>query len=130
MRWTINTTDLNIVKLRLFHSNKFENENLLNFYKEQEDILNERNLVLEYLLEELELIYTLYFIFVFISFASFIISFMLINNKILFFSSLISSLIFYFISFKKKESLSYETTGFYLAQSIYNEKIEKKYNFI
>jgi len=116
-------------KIRLFRSNKFKDESLLNLYREKNDLINERNLVLEYLSEGLEIIYTLYFTFSFISFSSFIVSFIFITNKALFCSILISSLIFYYISFKKKESLSFETSGFYLAQSVYNEKIKNKYNF-
>lgn len=118
-------------KYRLFRSNKFIGNNFMKYkqnFVDNDDLIGERDLILEYLVEGIEITYTLYIMFIISSYLSFAVSLMLINNKILFTVPLVSSIIFRFISLKKRESLLFEAIGYDLAKSIYNNDIKKKYN--
>ena len=123
--------NFNISNFRLFRSKKFSNKNFMKNkqkFVDNDDLVGERDLILEYITEGIEITYTLYLMFILLSYFSFAMSFIIFHNKIMFIIPLAISLIFRYISMKKKESLLFETVGYGLAESIYNNDIIKKYN--
>lgn len=126
-------SDLRIYQLRFFRSNKFNEKNFIinkKKFTDKKDLIGERDLILEYIIEGIEISYTLYLLFMFLSYFSFVMIFMTLFTEVLFFKvlSIALSLIFWQLSVKKKKNLLIDNIGYDLAESIYNSNIQKMYN--
>ena len=132
----INKNEFQINQFRLFHSPSMRDPKYnprLEELKIADDLIGERDLLIEYLVEQNEINYTLYFFSVRILGVLILISLLtllLYNGELLMrLLPMISASVFYFLSIRFKESFVMSNFGIQLAESIYNSKIAEKYNF-
>jgi hypothetical protein len=103
-----------------------------NVFVKKEDLTGEKNLILEYIIQKMELCYTQYIIFAGLTFVAFLIillTFLLPNITLsMRIVPLVFSFIFWLISKKGKENFIMAHVGYGLAESMYDFKIRDKYN--
>lgn len=125
-----------INQLRLFHSPDMRDPKFTSRQEELktvDDLIGERELMMKYLVERNEIIYTLYFFSTMIL----VILISISGITILFYSGelilklipIISTSVIYFLTIRFKESFVMSNFGIQIVESIYNSKIREKYNF-
>lgn len=125
-----------INQFRLFHSPDMREPQFTSRkekFKVSDDLIGERQLLIEYLVEQNEINYTLYFF----SSRILVVLILIAVLTILFYNGglilkllpMISSSVFYFLSIRFKESFVMSNFGIEFTESIYNSKISEKYNF-
>jgi hypothetical protein len=101
--------------------------------KVSDDLIGERDLLIEYLVEQNEINYTLYFFSARILVVLILIgllTFLLYKEELIMrLLPMISASVFYFLSIRFKESFVMSNFGIQIAESIYNSKIAERYNF-
>ena len=125
-----------INQLRLFYTSKFRGLNFMkhkNVFIKNEDLTGEKNLLLEYIIQRMEICYTQYIVFATLTFIMLglgIISVLNVFNVSMTVSlSLIGFMIIsWFVAKKGKENFVMAHVGYGLTESIYNFKIKEKYN--
>ncbi len=125
----------NINQLRFLHSTKIKSKNLLknkNIFIKNEDLTGERNLILEYITERMEICYTRYLVFAGLMFlAAFIlilsVLFPVIGHTVAIVSG-VSIFVCWFLADRNKGDFVMANVGYGLAESMYNFKIKEKYN--
>jgi len=124
-----------INQLRMIYSSKFRGRNYkknYNILKDSGDLTEEKNFVIESLIENNEMQFTYHLLYAVLTYVLLFITFVLFfkyNSFYLNISSLILSFIFYILARKKKENFVMGNIGITLAESIYNFDIKEKYNF-
>lgn len=125
----INNNNIVINRFRFFHSaNYFSNrfEKLRNYYNNNGDLIGERNLIKNYLIQKNEIFYTQYVIFFIASIVLFIASFfillMSINNYIGLIT-LFTSFLLYILSKNRKQKILLNTGSIEFSDSYYNNQI-------
>ncbi len=122
-------------QLRLVHSSAFKGKNFVrrkNTFIKDNDLTGEKNLILGYIIERMEICYTRYFVFAGLTFLSF---FLLILT--LFFPTIsitiklipfVSVFVCWFVANSGKSDMVMANVGYFLAESMYDFKIHDKYN--
>lgn len=125
-----------INQFRLFHSPGMTDSKFTSRQKElktADDLIGERNLMIEYLVERNEISFTLYYfsvrILVVLILVAGITILLYTGGLILKLLLMITTSIFYLLSIRFKESFVMSNFGIQLAESIYNSKIPERYNF-
>lgn len=132
----INRNGFRINQFRLFHSPDMRDPKFtyrMEEFKISDDLIRERDLLIEYLVQQSEINYTLYFfsarILVVLSLIG-LSTFILYNGALIMrLLPMIAAFIFYFISIRFKETFVMSNFGIEFTESIYNSKISEKYNF-
>jgi len=132
----INKNGFQINQFRLFHSPSMRDHKYsprMEELKIADDLIGERDLMVEYLVEQNEINYTLYFfsarILVVLILIGVLTLLMYNGELIMRLLPIVSASVFYFLSIRFKESFVMSNFGIQLAESIYNSKIAEKYNF-
>jgi len=132
----INRNGFRINQFRLLHSPGMRDPRFTSRQEElktAEDLIGKRDLLVEYLVEQNEINFTLYFF----SARILVVLIFIAGLTILFYSGglilrllpMISASVFYFLSIRLKETFVMSNFGIQLAESIYNSKIAERYNF-
>jgi hypothetical protein len=132
----INKNGFRIYQFRIVHSPLMRGHRFTCRKKElkvADDLIGERNLLIEYLVEQNEINYTLYFFSARILVALILIgilTLLLYSGELIILRLLpmISATVFYFLSIRLKESFVMSNFGIQMAESIYQSKIAVKYN--
>ncbi len=132
----INRNGFRINQFRLFHSPDMRDPQFtyrMEEFKISDDLIGEKDLLIEYLVQQSEINYTLYFfsarILVVLIFIG-ILTFILYNGALIMrLLPMIAAFIFYFISIRFKETFVMSNFGIEFTESIYNSKISERYNF-
>lgn len=123
-----------INQLRLLNSAKFRGNNFTKKRKilvDKEDLTGERNLMTEYLIENNEIDYTLYNVCKILSILSLIVFVLMVIPQLTIMTKifpLITAVVFWAWSIKKKTDFVMGNMGIDFAESIYNMEIKDKYN--
>lgn len=125
-----------INRFRLFNSTNMRSKNL-NRSKEEYvstcDVIGERNLVINYLIEQNEICFTIYYLSLRLMFLSIIATTLSLLSRgfgfSLTFILAMMSIIFFLIARKYRENFFLGDFGITFAESIYNAKINARYNF-
>lgn len=126
-----------INQLRLFYTSKFRGLNFMkhkNAFIKSEDLTGEKNLLLEYIIQRMEICYTQYIVFATLTFIILglgIISVLFVFDDVSMVVrlSLIGFMIVsWFVAKKGKENFVMAHVGYGLTESIYDFKIKEKYN--
>lgn len=123
-----------INQLRLNYSSKFRGKNYFKnkkIFKDNEDLIGEKNFSVEYLIENTEICYTFHLIFKSLSIITIIIMFLMLLIGVKFKIEMITlgiSLVSYFLSRKKLENFVMGNLGIGLVESMYDFEIKAKYN--
>ena len=123
-----------INQLRLFHTSKFRGFNFMKNkqkFIDAEDITGEKNLILEYVIERMEICYTQYIVFAVLTFVAFFAIFLTFFFDLTLTERMIPlgiSFVCWFIAKKGKENFVMAHVGYRLAESMYDFKIHEKYN--
>jgi hypothetical protein len=123
-------------QLRLFYTSKFRGLNFMkhkNVFIKNEDLTGEKNLILEYIIEKMELCYTQYIVFAGLTIAAFLVILLTffvpfditLSMRMI---PLVLSFMFWLIAKKGKENFVMSHVGYGLAESMYDFKIREKYN--
>ena len=131
----LDLSELRINQLRLIHSKKFRGLGFIkarNTHDESEDLRLERDVITDYLIENSEIDYTFYQMFLGLSFGMLGI----LGMCVLFSFSQLSitlpilgiSVLFYFLSKKKKSDFILGEMGIEMSESFFNLKIKEKFN--
>jgi hypothetical protein len=125
-----------ITKLRLIHSSEMQPPKYFITLKKYEllgDIIQEKNHIMQFLIEETEIdfsIYILSLIFMFFFIIVALLSLVLLRSGL--FVTIISgllSLIFFLVARRFKEVLILGNISIEVSEDIYNSKVKEKYNF-
>jgi hypothetical protein len=132
----INRNGFRINRFRLFHSPELRCQKFTSRREElkiSDDLVGERDLLIEYLIEQNEIIYSLYFfsarILVVLIFIAVLTILLYKGALILKLLPIISASVFYFLSIRYKESFVMGNVGIQITECLYNAKIAERYNF-
>lgn len=131
----IQNNGFRINQLRLIHSNEFRGGNFekeKNRLSDLEDLAGERDIISNYIIESMEINFTLYKIFAGMTFVSFFLLVLTIFIPLmsLFVNviPLILTFVFWLLAKKRKEDFVMGSVGLRMSESIYNFKMGEKYN--
>jgi hypothetical protein len=125
----------NIHQLRLLYSPHLKGNKFMKLKKsftDKEDLTGERNLILEYVTEKMEICYTLYLLFAGLMILSAFILLLSVlvpnTSSTIAIVSAVSIFVCWFIANRNKGDFAMASVGYGLVESLYNVKIKEKYN--
>jgi hypothetical protein len=133
----IQSKGFRISSLRLIHSPALRSARftrLMSEYRKNEDIINQKSLMIAYLTENSEIYFTLYYLFAGLMYLFFVLTFIpviLTRHGILLPSIFFSvTVLCWFLADKYKGDFVMSDVGISLAESIYDSRIREKYNML